>query len=100
LTQVAQGPNAVNLGYDNAGRRTSLTYPNGTSATYSYDNASRLSEILHQGPSGVIEDLLYTYDGAGNRIDFTRNNPQAELPQEVQAAYNAANQMTSSIPKR
>jgi RHS repeat-associated protein len=93
LTQVAQGPRAVNLGYDASGRRTSLTYPNGTSATYSYDNASRVSEILHHGPSGTIEDLLYTYDAAGNRIDFTRNNPQAELPQEVQAAYNAANQM-------
>ncbi|MBI3595604.1 MAG: peptidoglycan DD-metalloendopeptidase family protein [Nitrospirae bacterium] len=94
LTQVAQGPQAVNLGYDAAGRRMSLTYPNGTGTNYFYDTASRLSEIRHQGPSGIIEDLLYTYDSAGNRIDFTRNNPQADLPQAVVAAYNAANQMT------
>jgi RHS repeat-associated protein len=94
LTQVAQGSRTVGLGYDAAGRRTSLTYPNGTATNYFYDTASRLSEIRHQGPSGVIEDLLYTYDSAGNRIDFTRNNPQAELPQAVAAAYNAANQMT------
>jgi RHS repeat-associated protein len=94
LTQVAQGSNAVDLGYDNAGRRTSLTYPNGTSTAYSYDDSSRLTELLHQGPSGVIEDLLYTYDAAGNRISFDRTNPQAQLPDAVQAAYNAANQMT------
>jgi RHS repeat-associated protein len=94
LTQVAQGSNAVNLGYDGAGRRTSLTYPNGTAANYFYDNASRLTELLHQGPSGVIEDLLYTYDAAGNRISFGRNDSQAELPPAVTAAYNAANQMT------
>jgi RHS repeat-associated protein len=93
LTQVAQGSNAVNLGYDNAGRRTSLTYPNGTATNYFYDNASRLNEILHQGPSGTIEDLSYAYDAAGNRISFNRTDSQAELPQAVQAAYNAANQM-------
>ena len=92
LTQVAQGPQVVGLGYDAVGRRTSLTYPNGTATNYSYDNASRLNEILHQGPTGIIEDLLYTYDAAGNRISFDRTGPQAELPAEVQAAYNAANQ--------
>jgi RHS repeat-associated protein len=94
LTQVAQGSNAVDLAYDASGRRISLSYPNGTGTNYFYDNASRLSEILHQGPSGVIEDLLYNYDAAGNRLSFSRTNPQADLPQAVQAAYNAANQMT------
>jgi RHS repeat-associated protein len=92
LTQVAQGSQVVGLGYDFSGRRTSLSYPNGTSTSYFYDDASRLTEISHHGPSGVIEDLLYTYDAAGNRISFNRTNPQADLPQPVQAAYNAANQ--------
>jgi RHS repeat-associated protein len=92
LTQVAQGSQVVELGYDVAGRRTSLTYPNGTTTSYFYDNTSHLSEILHQGPSGIIEDVLYTYDAAGNRISFSRTSPQADLPQPIQAAYNAANQ--------
>ena len=93
LTQVAQETNVVDLGCDVAGRRTSLTYPNGTTTDYLYDDASRLTEILHNGPAGIIEDLLYTYDAAGNRISFTRTGPQADLPNEVQAAHNAANQM-------
>jgi RHS repeat-associated protein len=92
LTQVAQGAQVVNLGYDITGRRTSLTYPNGTATNYFYDDASRVIEISHNGPSGIIEDLLYTYDAAGNRISFNRTSPQADLPQPIQAAYNAANQ--------
>jgi RHS repeat-associated protein len=93
LTQVAQAGLVVGLGYDNANRRTSLTYPNGTSTTYSYDNASRLTSIAHNGPSGVIESLSYVYDAAGNRISLTRTNGTASnLPAAVQAAYDAANQ--------
>jgi RHS repeat-associated protein len=93
LIQVAQAGLVVGLGYDNANRRTNLTYPNGTSTSYSYDNASRLTAITHNGPAGVIESLAYTYDAAGNRISLARTNGTAtNLPQAVQAAYDAANQ--------
>ncbi|MEA3065773.1 MAG: hypothetical protein QOJ27_2225 [Sphingomonadales bacterium] len=34
-------------GYDDLGRRTSLTYGNGESASYSYDAVSRLSQLVH-----------------------------------------------------
>ena len=95
LIQVAQGTQVVNLGYDAAGRRTNLSYPNGTNSSYFYDNASRLTEILHQGPSGIIEDIRYANDAIGNRISFSRTGSQADLPAEVQAAYNAANQLTN-----
>jgi YD repeat-containing protein len=94
LTQVAQGSLTVGIGYDASGRRTSLAYPNSTSTAYTYDNASRLTRILHQGPSGVIEDLVYTYDPAGNRTSLTRANGTASLlPAAVaSASYDAANQ--------
>lgn len=112
LTQVAQGNQVVGLGYDTAGRRTSLTYPNGVTTSYSYDPASRLLNILHErsspsplggegGGEGIIEDLTYAYDAAGNRISFNRTGPQAALPQSVQAAYDSANeqiQFNSSTP--
>jgi YD repeat-containing protein len=87
LIQVAQAGLVVGLGYDNANRRTSLTYPNGTSTSYSYDNASRVTAITHNGPAGLIESLSYAYDAAGNRISLTRTNGTAtNLPQAVQAA--------------
>jgi RHS repeat-associated protein len=91
----------VGLGYDNANRRTSLTYPNGTNTSYSYDNVSRLTAITHNGPAGLIESLSYVYDAAGNRISLTRTNGTAtNLPAAVQAAYDAANEQVTfnSLP--
>lgn len=97
LTQVAQGSLIVGLGYDNANRRTSLTYPNGTSTSYVYDVASRLTNINHTGPSGIIEALTYVYDPAGNRTSLTRTNAAASLlPAAVASAtYDAANEQTA-----
>ena len=97
LTQVAQGVLAVGLGYDNANRRTSLTYPNGMSTSYAYDVASRLANMTHNGPSGLIEGLAYTYDSAGNRTSLARANATASLlPNAVASStYDAANEQIS-----
>jgi RHS repeat-associated protein len=95
LTQVAQGTQIVGLGYDAAGRRTGLIYPNGVETSYLYDQSSRLLQIEHLNVSTqeLIERLSYTYDAAGNRISFTRSNGTATLlPDRVQAAYDAANE--------
>ncbi len=93
LTEVASGTLLVGIAYDAAGRRTSLTYPNGTNTIFDYDTASRLTSLAHQGPSGPIENLTYAYDPVGNLINMNRVNADATtLPASVQAAYDAANQ--------
>ncbi len=92
LTQVAEGSQVAGLGYDAVGRRTSLSYPNGVTTSYAYDAVSRLTNILHQGPTSVIESLTYQYDAAGNRISYTRNDTATLSPDTVQAAYDAANE--------
>jgi RHS repeat-associated protein len=96
LTRVAQGALFAALGYDNANRRTSLGYSNGTTTSYAYDLASRLTNIMHNGPSGIIDALTYTYDAAGNRSRVLRTNGTATLlPDPVAAAtYDAANEQT------
>ena len=87
----------MGLGYDNANRRTSLSYPNGTNTSYTYDVASRLTNINHLGPGGLIEALTYQYDAAGNRTSLTRNNAAASLlPAAVaSASYDAANEQVA-----
>ncbi|MDP3089954.1 MAG: RHS repeat-associated core domain-containing protein [Nitrospira sp.] len=96
LTRVAQGSLFAALGYDNANRRASLAYSNGTTTSYAYDLASRLTSIAHNGPSGIIDALTYTYDAAGNRFSATRTNGTASLlPNPVAStAYDAANEQT------
>jgi len=97
LTRVAQGALFAQLGYDNANRRTSLSYSNNTTTSYAYDLASRLTGITHNGPSGVIDALTYSYDAAGNRVSLTRGNGTASLlPNAVaNATYDAANEQTA-----
>jgi RHS repeat-associated protein len=94
---VEQGALFAQLGYDNANRRTSLSYSNNTTTSYAYDLASRLTGITHSGPSGVIEALTYQYDAAGNRVSLTRGNGTASLlPNAVASAtYDAANEQTA-----
>lgn len=97
LTRVEQGALFAQLGYDNANRRTSLSYSNATTTSYAYDLASRLTGITHNGPSGIIEALTYSYDAAGNRVSLTRGNGTASLlPNAVASAtYDAANEQTA-----
>ncbi len=93
LLSVGQGALGVGLGYDVAGRRTSLSLPNSVTTNYAYDAASRLTGIDHQ-TSAPIESLSYTYDAAGNRIGISRTGgPVADLPANVHAAHDAANEM-------
>jgi RHS repeat-associated protein len=87
--------------YDALGRRTSLTYPNGVTTTYSYDRASRLLSLKHLNALNIeFEVLNYLYDRNGNRIAMDRLNVTPKLPTPVvSATYNEANQMLSFQPE-
>jgi RHS repeat-associated protein len=63
------------FGYDDLGRRTSLTRGNGTSTSYSYDPASRLSQLA-DNPAGTTHDqtLSFAYNPASQIVSNTRSN--------------------------
>jgi len=72
-------PNQL-VSYNYTGERlTSLSYPNGVTATYSYDGASRLTGINQtKGVSTTIFSVNYTLDKLGNRTGLNENlNGQA-----------------------
>lgn len=62
------GTQTLEYGYDAAGNHTSLTYPGGEEATFTYDAANRRTRV--QSVDGTSE---YTYDPAGNltRIEYS-----------------------------
>jgi YD repeat-containing protein len=97
LTQITQGSSAVTYTYDAAGRRTSVTLPNGVLVEYAYDNASRLTEITYkQNGTTVLGNLTYEYDKAGNRIKTGGSFARTGVPDGVSTTnYNAANQQTA-----
>ncbi len=62
--------------YDAAGRRRSLTYPDGIYLTYSYDDSNALQSILLNGSSPLVS-YLYTNDGKLSSI--TRANGRGSV---------------------
>ena len=44
-----------------------VSYPNGTSTSYTYDDLNRLTNLTTTGPSGVIQSYQYTLSATGNR---------------------------------
>lgn len=97
LSSVASGSQAVGLGYDNDSRAVKLTLPDGISQNYTYDPASRLTDILYDNSSGSqIGDLHYQLDPAGNRTAEWGSYARLTIPQATQTAlYNADNQLST-----
>ncbi|MBK8561114.1 MAG: hypothetical protein IPL66_14270 [Dehalococcoidia bacterium] len=58
----------VSYGYDDIGRRTSITYPGGSNqVTYGYDNANRLTSVTDWNSNSTT----YSYDDAGRMTSTT-----------------------------
>jgi RHS repeat-associated protein len=93
LRTVTQAPlNPVTIDYDPLGRRARLTLPNLVSTEYQYDAASRLTALLYRNAIGLLGDLTYTYDAAGNRSGVGGSFARTLLPDPVaNATYDPAN---------
>ena len=92
LTQLTQGAQVVDFAYDALDRRAHLTLPNGVATEYSFDAASRLAELVYRNATGVLGNLTYQYDAAGNRTQVGGSFARTLLPDPVASAtYDAAN---------
>ncbi len=96
---------------DWAGRTTSYQYfpdgslkqvtnVNGTTATYSYDNALRLTDVLTQLGSNTLSRHTYTLDAVGNRTQVNELLPQlgfvgTTTPSQTSYGYDTLYRLTS-----
>jgi RHS repeat-associated protein len=69
-TRDAASLGTMAMSYDPAGRRTSLTWPDGFSVAYGYDLTSAMRSI--QG--GGVTFAAYGYDNLGRRSSVSRSN--------------------------
>lgn len=80
MTEIRESPSGGNtliasFAYDDMGRRTLLTYGDGSTATYAYDAASRLSSLAHDFASTPYDiTSTFNYNPAAQITSTTRSN--------------------------
>jgi RHS repeat-associated protein len=67
LTDLTSPSGHTSYTYDSLGRRKVVTFPNGIPATFTHDDAGRLSKIVQED----VASFDYTHDGVGNRLSMT-----------------------------
>jgi RHS repeat-associated protein len=99
LTSVTKGTTSVALGYDQAGRAETITFPTSPQLvqTFAYSNANDVTSITYQRGTDPADDLAYVYDPAGLRTAVHGSFARTGLPAATtsNAVYDLANRLTS-----
>jgi YD repeat-containing protein len=93
VTMTPQGGSAqtTTIGHNEVGQVNSVQLPDGTSLTYGYDDAQRLTSITDTAGNTVT----YTLDNAGNRKNEQLKDASGTLVRNITRAYDALNRLQS-----
>ena len=78
--------------------KASLQYPNGLTASWSYDANNQLLQVRNATPTNIISQFDYTYDAAGRRTAIAKSGSAfGDLSGSVDTyTYNARSELTSA----
>ena len=76
--------------------KSSLAYPNGLTASWTYGNRGELLEVNNASPTGTISRYAYTYDAAGRRIACAKLGTAFEQSDSVNYGYNTRSELTNA----
>ncbi|MFH2046859.1 MAG: RHS repeat-associated core domain-containing protein [Pseudomonadota bacterium] len=89
-TTIAPDSGLTSYSYDAVGNRASVTYPNGTTAAYTYDSLNRLTLLENRKSGGeLISSYNYTLGPAGNRLSVAEQSGRT-----VNYTYDALYRLT------
>ena len=82
----------------NTDLKASLLYPNGLTASWTYDANNQLLQVRNATPTNVISQFDYTYDAAGRRVSIAKSGTAfGDLSGSIDAyTYNARSELTSA----
>ena len=95
---IQQSNNSFIWSYlENSDLKSSLTYPNGLTASWAYDANNQLLQVRNATPTNIISQFDYTYDAAGRRIQLGKSGSAFEFDDIVSYGYNARSELTNAI---
>ena len=77
--------------------KSSLAYPNGLSASWTYDANNRLLQVCNTTPTNVISQYAYTYDAGGRRVSCGKTGSAFAQDDTVAYAYNNRSELTNAV---
>ena len=81
---------------DGSDLKSSLDYPNGLTASWTYDANNQLLQVCNATPTNVISQYAYTYDAAGRRVQITRSGSAMSETRTDTYGYNARSELISA----
>ena len=85
-------------GYDDLGRRTLRAYANGTSSSYQYDGAGRLSQLnLDFAGSTFDQQVTFAYNPAGQIVERTASNTLYAFTPQTGSTGSSANGLNELV---
>ena len=81
---------------DGSDLKSSLTYPNGLTASWQYDANSQLLQVCNATPTNVISQYDYTYDPARRRIAIGRSGSAMSETRTDEYGYNIRGELISA----
>ena len=72
LETVRSGRDVIQYRYDKNGRLKEKAFPGNVQTCYEYDASGRVTRIVSKDGQGVLDELAYAYDMAGNRASMKK----------------------------
>ena len=77
--------------------KSSLAYPNGLTASWTYDANDQLLQVRNATPTNVISQYDYTYDAAGRRVACGKSGSTFAENDTLSYGYNEKSELTNVV---
>ena len=82
---------------DGSDLKSSLAYPNGLTATWTYDANNLLLQVCNATPTNIISQYDYTYDAAGRRVTCAKSGSAFAQDDTLSYGYNEKSELTNAV---
>ncbi len=77
--------------------KSSLAYPNGLTASWTYDANNQLLKVCNATPTNIISQYEYTYDDVGRRVNVSKTGTAFVQNDSVDYGYNNRSELTNAV---
>ena len=77
--------------------KSSLSYPNGSTVSWTYDAKNQLLQVCNAFPTNTISQYDYTYDAAGHRVSCGKSGSAFTQDDSVAYGYNEKSELTNAV---